>query len=147
MLPQPLDIPILTATPCPASYGYHYIRAMATTDDMATYSSCLLGHLRPQLWLTAVQQSPAFPLAATAPISCCHPCPASYPGYQQHIFSRASMMAGTAILVATARSFSRASMAATAILVATARSFLLLLLLAWYQHRELTCDLLLPHCS
>ena len=61
--------PILTATPCPASYGYHYIRAtMATTDDMATYSSCLLGHLRPQLWLTAVQQSPAFPLAATAPI-------------------------------------------------------------------------------
>jgi hypothetical protein len=39
-------------------------------------------------------------------------------------------MAGTAILVATARSFSRASMAATAILVATARSFLLLLLLA-----------------
>ena len=35
---------------------------------------------------------------------------------------------------------------ATAILVATARSYLLLLLLA-NQHRELTCDLLLPHCS
>ena len=83
--------PILTATSCPASYGYHYIRAMATTDDMATYSSCLLGHLRPQLWLNAMQQSSAFRLAATAPILAATP-PAQPPTLATSITSSVELV-------------------------------------------------------
>ena len=78
--------PILTATPCPASYGYHYIRAMATTDDMATYSSSCLLLETTAMARNAMQQSPAFPLAATAPILAATPLlslllwlPASHP--------------------------------------------------------------------
>ena len=63
--PQPQLLLLLFLLPPPVQPPMATITSELWPPHMATYSSCLLRHLRPQLWLTAMQQSPA-PKAITA---------------------------------------------------------------------------------